>query len=153
MKSSRPRTVLALLHFPWHTQVSGDASHSRRFSYPANISSFAERVLRAAKGESGIIEPTFVYLPGVEGGDAVAKETGCDYFSVPVQLGVSLRKFPSEPPHANDVFQPSGAEKATNPLGSANDYEKKLIDAAIKGLKGNIEKGIDFVKNPPPPKE
>jgi malate dehydrogenase len=46
--------------------------------------------LKAANGESGIVEPTFVYLPGVDGGDAIAKETGCDYFSVPVQLGVRL---------------------------------------------------------------
>jgi malate dehydrogenase len=46
-------------------------------------------VLRAQKGESNIVEPTFVYLPGVAGGDAIAKETGCDFFSVPVELGVS----------------------------------------------------------------
>lgn len=50
---------------------------------------FAEALLKAAKGEKGIIEPTFVYLPGVEGGDAVAKATGSDYFAVPVELGVS----------------------------------------------------------------
>jgi malate dehydrogenase len=50
-------------------------------------------------------------------------------------------------------FQPSGAEKATNPLSSANDYEKKLIEAAIKGLKGNIEKGVQFVTNAPKPEE
>ena len=55
---------------------------------------FAERVMRAAKGESGIVEPTFVFLPGVNGGDAIAKETGCEYFSVPVELGV--RTYPSE---------------------------------------------------------
>merc|ERR1712000_514073 len=30
---------------------------------------FAEKVMKAAKGESGIVEPTFVYLPGVAGGD------------------------------------------------------------------------------------
>jgi len=93
---------------------------------------FAERVLRAQKGESGIVEPTFVYLPGVSGGEAIAKETGCDFFSVPVELG------------------PSGAEKAINVLGSANAHEKKLIETAIAGLKGNIEKGIEFVKSPPP---
>jgi hypothetical protein len=46
--------------------------------------------MRAAKGEKGIVEPTFVYLPGVAGGDAIAKETGCDFFSVPVELGVCL---------------------------------------------------------------
>lgn len=51
------------------------------------------------------------------------------------------------------TFQPSGAEKATNPLSNANEYEKKLIEAAIKGLKGNIEKGVEFVKNPPKPAE
>ena len=55
---------------------------------------FAERVMQAAKGEKGIVEPTFVYLPGVSGGEAIAKETGCDFFSVPVKLGVSSRAFP-----------------------------------------------------------
>jgi malate dehydrogenase len=49
---------------------------------------FAEALLKAKKGES-VTEPTFIYLPGVEGGDAIQKETGCDYFSVPVELGVS----------------------------------------------------------------
>jgi len=93
---------------------------------------FAERVMQAAKGKSGIVENTFVYLPGVDGGDSIAKETGCNYFSTPVELGKE------------------GAVKAHNILGSANDYEKKLLQACYDGLKGNIEKGIDFVKNPPP---
>ena len=84
------------------------------------------------RGEGSIVEPTFVYLPGVAGGDAIAKETGCDYFSVPVEL------------------DSSGAKNANNVLGSANGYEKKLLAAAIEGLKGNIEKGVEFVKNPPP---
>ncbi|KAK5166307.1 uncharacterized protein LTR77_008568 [Saxophila tyrrhenica] len=92
---------------------------------------FAERVMQAAKGKSGVVESTFVYLPGVDGGDAIAKETGCQYFSVPVELG------------------PQGAVKAHNIVGSANEYEKGLLQACYDGLKGNIEKGIDFVKNPP----
>lgn len=46
-------------------------------------------------------------------------------------------------------LQPSGAEHANNPLGSVNASEKKLLEACIQGLKGNIEKGIDFVHNPP----
>ena len=54
----------------------------------SNKHSFAEKVIKAAKGESGIIEPTFVYLPGVDGGDEIKKVTGQDYFSVPVELGV-----------------------------------------------------------------
>jgi len=92
---------------------------------------FAEKILRAVRGEKGIIEPSYVYLPGVEGGAEIAKLTGVEYFSVPIELGIT------------------GAEKAYNPLTNTNDYEKKLIDAATKGLKGNIEKGIDFDTNPP----
>lgn len=93
---------------------------------------FAEKVIRAAfKGETGIIEPTFVYLPGVTGGDAVQKETGLDFFSVPVELG------------------PEGAKQAINVVKDANTYEKKLLLVAYDGLKGNIAKGVEFVKNPP----
>jgi malate dehydrogenase len=46
--------------------------------------------LKAVKGENGIIEPTFIYLDGVPGGDAILKATGCEFFSVPVELGVSF---------------------------------------------------------------
>ena len=92
---------------------------------------FAERVMQAVKGKSGIVEPTFVYLPGIEGGEAVQKASGCDYFSVPVELG------------------PEGAKKIHNILGDANDYEKKLLEKCYTDLKGNIEKGVEFVKNPP----
>lgn len=49
---------------------------------------FAEKVLRAAKGEKGLIEPSYVYLPGVPGGEEIARATGVDFFSVPVELGV-----------------------------------------------------------------
>ncbi len=49
---------------------------------------FAEKVIKAVKGEKGIVEPTYIYLPGVDGGEAIAKEAGVDYFSVPVELGV-----------------------------------------------------------------
>ncbi len=52
------------------------------------LNSFADKVMKGLSGEKGIIEPTFVYLPGVPGGDVIAKETGCDFFSVPVELGV-----------------------------------------------------------------
>jgi hypothetical protein len=66
----------------------------------ADSASFAEKVIRAVKGETGIIEPSYVYLPGVEGGAEIQKITGCDFFSVPVELGVSL--FISE-----TAFEPS----------------------------------------------
>lgn len=50
---------------------------------------FAEKVIKAHKGEKGLVEPSYVYLPGIEGGDEIVKATGCDYFSVPIELGVS----------------------------------------------------------------
>jgi malate dehydrogenase len=92
---------------------------------------FAEKVIAAFKGETGVVEPSFVYLPGVEGGDEIKKATGLDFFSVPIELGKG------------------GAEKAVNVIKDANDYEKKLLQKAYEGLKGNIEKGVEFVANPP----
>ncbi|KAF2273787.1 malate dehydrogenase [Westerdykella ornata] len=92
---------------------------------------FAEKVLKAASGEKGIVEPSYVYLPGVSGGDTIAKATGNDFFSVPIELG------------------PSGAEKAIDVVSKANEQEKKLLEVAYKDLQGNIQKGIDFVHNPP----
>ncbi|SPN98335.1 probable malate dehydrogenase [Cephalotrichum gorgonifer] len=94
---------------------------------------FAEKVLRAVKGEKGLVEPSFVYLPGVPGGAEIAEKTGCDFFSVPIELG------------------PNGAEKAIDVLGNITEKEKKLLAACTAGLKGNIEKGVAFVKNPPAP--
>lgn len=94
---------------------------------------FAESVMRAVAGEkSEKVEPTFVYLPGVAGGEAIAKKTGCDFFSVPVELDAS------------------GAAKAIDVVSSANEYEQKLLQACYDGLKGNIAKGVEFVANPPP---
>jgi malate dehydrogenase len=96
-----------------------------------SLDSFAEKVIRAVAGETGIIEPSFVYLPGVPGGEEIAKLTGCDFFSVPIELGTG------------------GAKKAFNVVSSANEYEKKLLEACYKGLSGNISKGVEFIANPP----
>jgi malate dehydrogenase len=95
---------------------------------------FAESVIKASLGESGIIEPTYVYLPGVPGGDAINKLLGgIDFFAIPVELG------------------PTGAMKATNPIKSANPDEMKLLEVAKKGLEGNIKKGLVFAATPPEP--
>ncbi|KAJ5753837.1 uncharacterized protein N7511_007990 [Penicillium nucicola] len=93
---------------------------------------FAEAVIKASKGEKGIVEPTFVYLPGVAGGDEIAKATGVEFFSTPVELG------------------PNGAEKAINILDGITEAESKLLQACITDLKGNIEKGVEFAKSSPP---
>ncbi|KAF7171268.1 hypothetical protein CNMCM5623_003638 [Aspergillus felis] len=93
---------------------------------------FAERVIRASQGQSGIVEPTFIYLRGVTGGEEIANETGVEFFSTLVELGRN------------------GAEKAINILQGVTEQEKKLLEACTKGLKGNIEKGIEFAKSTPP---
>jgi len=92
---------------------------------------FTEKVLKAIRGDKGIVEPSFVYLPGVPGGEEIAKKTGCDFFSVPIELG------------------PSGAEKAIDILDSIDEHEKTLLKVCIEGLKGNISKGVSFAHNPP----
>ena len=81
--------------------------------------------MRAVSGESGIIEETYLYLPGIPGGKEIAAELGVDYFAVPVEFG------------------PQGAKKAC-PIGTISDYEKKLMAIAVEELKGNVEKGIAF---------
>jgi len=90
---------------------------------------FAEAVLKAHKGEKGIVEPTFIYLPGVAGGEEISKAVGgLDFFAVPVELG------------------PNGATKAQNPLPATNDQEKQLLKVAVSQLDGNISKGVEFAQ-------
>lgn len=47
------------------------------------------------------MEPSYVYLPGVPGGEDIAKKTGCDFFAVPIELGVSLETPTAKPPLNN----------------------------------------------------
>jgi len=95
---------------------------------------FADKLIRAIEGEKGIVEPSYVFLDGVDGGAEIKALTGCDFFSVPIALG------------------PTGAEKAFNVVKEANDYEKKLLKACYAGLGGNISKGVEFANAPPPDK-
>ncbi|EQB50070.1 malate dehydrogenase [Colletotrichum gloeosporioides Cg-14] len=88
---------------------------------------FAQAIIKATQGQTGIVEPAYVYLPGVPGGDAVSKELGVEYFAVPVSFGAN------------------GAETA-HPIGSLSDYETKLLKIAVDELKGNVKKGEDFVR-------
>jgi len=90
---------------------------------------FANAVIHAITGTKGIIEPSFVYLPGVTGGNEIkssVKEVELpDYFAVPVELG------------------PEGVVKV-HAIGKINEYETGLLKAAVDGLKGNIAKGVEF---------
>ncbi|KFA68943.1 hypothetical protein S40285_05428 [Stachybotrys chlorohalonatus IBT 40285] len=83
----------------------------------------AESLLRAAQGEKGVVEPTFVDSP-------LYKDQGIDFFSSKVELG------------------PEGVEKIL-PLGKVDAVEEKLLADAIADLKKNIEKGVAFVASNP----
>ena len=84
---------------------------------------FAESLLKAKQGEKGVIEPTFVDSP-------FFKDQGVDFFSTKVELG------------------PNGVEKI-HEVGPITDHEQKLLDVCLKDLKGNIEKGVSWVKANP----
>merc|ERR1712000_592656 len=84
---------------------------------------FAESLLKAAQGEKGVIEPTFVDSP-------LYKEKGCDYFASLVELG------------------PNGVEKI-HPVGKITDHEQKLLDVCLGDLSKNIAKGVEWVKANP----
>ena len=100
-----------------------DGAGSATLSMAMAGARFAESLLKAAQGEKGVIEPTFVDSP-------LFKDQGCDYFSTNVELG------------------PNGVEKI-HPVGKITDHEQKLLDACLKDLSGNINKGIKFVKENP----
>ena len=76
---------------------------------------FAESLLKASQGEKGVVEPTFVDSP-------LYKDRGIDYFSSKVELGLA------------------GIEKI-HEVGQVSAEEQKLLEACLKDLKGNIEKG------------
>ncbi|KAJ8074768.1 hypothetical protein PM082_019093 [Marasmius tenuissimus] len=93
---------------------------------------FALKVIKAIKGEKGIVAPSFVSLSAdPAGGEALTKELGTslEFFSSRVELG------------------PEGVAKI-HPLGTINEAEKKLIAAAIPDLQTNIQTGFTFIKKP-----
>jgi len=106
-----------------------DGAGSATLSMAYAGAEFAFKILRALKGEKGIIAPSYVNLAAdKEGGEALKKEIGKDleYFSSPVELGVE-------------------GVVAIKPLGKITDFEKGLLEAAIPELETNIEKGVSFI--------
>ncbi len=81
---------------------------------------FAESLLKAAQGQSGVVEPTYVDSP-------LYKDQGVTYFASQVELG------------------PNGVEKI-HPVGDMSEFEQGLLDVCLKDLKSNIEKGEKWVK-------
>jgi len=108
-----------------------DGAGSATLSMAYAGAEFAEKVIRALKGEKGIVAPTFVNLEAAAGGKDTKKEIGAeiDYFSVPVELGTN------------------GVE-AIKSLGKLSAHEQELVKEAIKELQDNISKGVQFVQAP-----
>ncbi|KAG5421161.1 MDH1 [Candida metapsilosis] len=89
----------------------------------------AESILKAVRGETGIVECTFLNLDSSIKGASEAKKLVKDstFFSLPVKLGKS------------------GIEEVQYEiLNKINDDEKKLLDVAIEQLSKNVEKGVAF---------
>ena len=84
---------------------------------------FAESLLKAAQGQKGVIEPTFVDSP-------LYKDRGVNFFASQVELG------------------PNGVEKI-HEVGPVTEYEQSLLDVCLKDLKGNIEKGEKWAHENP----
>jgi malate dehydrogenase len=86
-----------------------DGAGSATLSMAMAGARFAESLLKAAQGEKGVVEPTFVDSP-------LYKDQGVEFFASQVELG------------------PSGAEKIL-PVGKLDAAEQKLLDACLSDLK------------------
>jgi malate dehydrogenase len=100
-----------------------DGAGSATLSMAMAGARMAESLLRAAQGEKGVIEPTFVDSP-------LYKDQGIEFFSSQVELG------------------PNGVEKIL-PVGKVDAVEEKLLEACFADLKKNIAKGQAFVAENP----
>ena len=100
-----------------------DGAGSATLSMAMAGARMADSLLRAADGEKGVVEPTFVDSP-------LYKDQGIDFFSSRVELG------------------PNGVEKVL-PIGKVDANEEKLIEACLGDLKKNIDKGVAFVAQNP----
>lgn len=92
-----------------------DGAGSATLSMAMAGARFAESLLKAAQGQKGVVEPTFVDSP-------LYKDEGIDFFASKVELG------------------PNGVEKIHD-VGKLTEPEQKLLEACKADLKKNIEKG------------
>ncbi|KAL9070043.1 MAG: hypothetical protein Q9161_005099 [Pseudevernia consocians] len=100
-----------------------DGAGSATLSMAMAGARFAESLLKAAQGQKSVVEPTFVDSP-------LYKDQGIDFFASKVELG------------------PNGVEKIHD-VGKITPKEQELLDVALKDLKKNIVKGVEFVKSNP----
>lgn len=151
MRLLRQRGVLGPQHCQWHTPVSGRVfkrfwrdRHTKNQRIALRRRSSRPRRARRASSSPH----SFTSLVSLEETQLQRKlastisQSLSSLVYVQIGLHISLLTLTSH--------QPSGAEKAHNILGDISEDEKKLLVACKTGLKGNIEKGVEFVHNPPP---
>ncbi|KIJ27697.1 hypothetical protein M422DRAFT_190684, partial [Sphaerobolus stellatus SS14] len=97
-----------------------DGAGSATLSMAYAAAKFTNLLLRALKGEAGIVTPTFVKSP-------LFASQGIEFFSSAVELG------------------PNGVKKIHD-LDNITAQEQELVNAALPELKKNIEKGFAFVQ-------
>ena len=97
-----------------------DGAGSATLSMAMAGARFAESLLKAAQGEKGVVEPTFVDSP-------LYKDQGVEFFASKVELG------------------PDGVQ-TIHPVGELSAEEQKLLDACLADLKKNIDKGKPYFK-------
>lgn len=101
---------------------AGTGSATLSMAYAA--ARFGESCLRALAGQSGVLEYAFVQSRMVP---------GLDYFASQIRIGS----------HGVEEFLP---------IPPMNDLEKENFAALQGELLASIRKGVEFVRNPPPPK-
>lgn len=84
-----------------------DGAGSATLSMAMAGARFTESLLKAAQGEKGVTECTFVDSP-------LYKDQGCDFFASKVELG------------------PNGVEKI-HPVGKLTQYEEGLLQSCLTG--------------------
>lgn len=97
-----------------------DGAGSATLSMAFAGAEFAGALMKAKKGETGVVIPTFVESP-------LFADQGVTFFSSNVELG------------------PDGVSKI-HPLGDISPEEQEYLNACLPDLKKNIEKGVAFVK-------
>lgn len=95
---------------------------------------FAEYVIDSLSGRlknEPVPDSAYIYLPGISGGKEFSNAhlQGVDFFSVPVFLSNG---------EISSFIDPFKSLTVTND-------EKKLIEVALKGLKGSIDQDVQFV--------
>jgi len=121
-------TIVPLISQSGHTEITGDkldtlvnriqfggdevvkakdGAGSATLSMAMAGARFAESLLKAAGGQSGVIEPTFVDSP-------LYKDQGVEFFASKVELG------------------PNGVQ-AIHPVGKLTTHEQGLLDACLSG--------------------